>query len=1198
MTKNVKSIFFVLTLVMLLVTVGAVSAADNANSTTAIDTSVNDVATVSDAASDTVAAEPVTTTSNDNVDTSTTKEVAVQSSNTHIKEVENTITNEKNIKEITKQYNNDTLKTASSKTYTVNDFDTLHNALTSNTYTTLTLNIKSDITLEGDNQLNSAIKTLIINGNGKTIDGGHNYLFLKINSGSTVTIENLKITNCYNCYTDDDGYGGAINNYGTLTITNTTLNNNQAYLSGGAIRNKGALTITNTTLNNNQANHAGAIDNGGTLTITNTTLNNNNGKDGSAGAINNYGNLTITNTTLNNNTAGTYGGAICNSFTLTITNTTLNNNNATWGGAIDNGGTLTITNTTLNNNQANSGGAINNFIGTFTITNTTFNNNTAEEYGGAIENLQSNSNIIGSNFTQNTANYGGAINNYVSIDNYGILTITNTTLNNNTAEYAGGAIRNNGTLTITNTTLNNNTAESGGAIYNNYYANMTEIDGEIKMYLELGIYNTYYANMTLTNNIITNNNAQYGGAIYNTEYATMTLTNNTLTNNTAESGGAIYNTYYANMTEQDKEYLELGIYNTDYATMTLTNNVLTNNNAQYGGAIYNTDNATMTLTNNTLIQNTANYGGAIDNNGNLTITNTTLNNNNVKGFYDEYYGLERHGHGGAIYNEGNLKITNTTLNNNNVTNAGDFGGAIDNVGNLTITNTTLNNNEGYFGGAINNGGNLTITNTTLNNNTANYGGAIRNMETLIINKSTLNNNNAGFGGAIYNEGNIKITNTTLNNNNAREVGGGAIITYGNLTVKESIFTNNTAQQGSAIHIVDKSASIENNNFTSNRANVTGKAIINSTPATISNNTNADISRYNGTIYSEGTKVIIRNNIFDIGIVNTKTTVQTFKGIIGEKLTIKATVTDINNQKVTSGNLLFKLNGVTIKDNGKLTGSSNPLKVKVTNGVATTTITPDLNMRNANKLTAHYIGTDNYNASSSNAVKIQISQRNASIVISSNVKTIKQGQVLTLTAKVYDTTNGKKSTNLTKYPDEFVYFKVNGITLKDSKGNMLKVKIVNGTATTKYTIPLGLSGITDGKTMTPKNHTILAGFYNKNYQENIRNTSTFQVERSNITITISNVTVNNKTHKLSLTATIKDYLGNKVVGPNKCIIKINGVSLKNGTKPIYYFASYGVLNIKNINIPSYNKYSTIEIVTQDRLAYKSQRNTTTVIKVTN
>ena len=62
MNKNVKRIFFVLAFVMLLVTVGAVCAADDANSTsTASDTGVSDAVTVTDTASDTVAAESVTT---------------------------------------------------------------------------------------------------------------------------------------------------------------------------------------------------------------------------------------------------------------------------------------------------------------------------------------------------------------------------------------------------------------------------------------------------------------------------------------------------------------------------------------------------------------------------------------------------------------------------------------------------------------------------------------------------------------------------------------------------------------------------------------------------------------------------------------------------------------------------------------------------------------------------------------------------------------------------------------------------------------------------------------------------------------------------------------------------------------------------------------------------------------------------------
>lgn len=64
---------------------------------------------------------------------------------------------------------------------------------------------------------------------------------------------------------------------------------------------------------------------------------------------------------------------------------------------------------------------------------------------------------------------------------------------------------------------------------------------------------------------------------------------------------------------------------------------------------------------------------------------------------------------------------------------------------------------------------------------------------------------------------------------------------------------------------------------------------------------------------------------------------------------------------------------------------------------------------------------------------------------------------------------------------------------------------------------------------------------KNYKENLRNTSTFMAEQFDSIITIVNVTVNNKTHKLSLTAIIKDFL------------------------------------------TLYNKYTSMEIVNQDRLA---------------
>ena len=601
----------------------------------------------------------------------------------------------------------------------------------------------------------------------------------------------------------------------------------------------------------------------------------------------------------------------------------------------------------------------------------------------------------------------------------------------------------------------------------------------------------------------------------------------------------------------------------------------------------------------TIIGYADNCKGAIYNTGdNLIVNNSVFNDNYLK--VPEISGISISNlnhvltlYGAAIYNTGNNpKITNNEFNNNNAIESSLFypnnywwernevhGGAIYNTGNSSIikNNIFTDNSASDYGGAIyNKGVKSTMTNNTFTYNQANYGGAIYNDgDDTTISYSSFTGNIAYSGGALDNQAdNVKMIYSNYTSNEA---------TYAAAIVSANCIKTN----------------ISYNNFKQNRANDKDchEAIdVDTANVTIKNNKGETTSIFNATIrlYNLNGSVTY-NNFTDKA--DTTITVSTVKGVIGENLTLTATVEDELGNSVDEGNVIFKLNGITIKDNGKLTGSTQPLKVKVVDGEAIATVIPDINMRNANQLTASYIGTSIYNPSVSDVAKTQISQRNASIIVSSNVKTIKQGQVLTLTAKIYDTTNGKKSTNLTKYADEFIYFKVNGITLKDSKGNMLKVKVVNGTATTKYTIPLGLSCVTDGKTMTPKNHTILAGFYNKNYQENIRNTSTFQVERSNITITIANATVNNKTHKLSLTATIKDYLGNVVAGPNKCVIKINGISLKNGTQPMYYYSTNGILKIKDITIPAYNNYKTIEIVTQDRLAYKSQRNTTTIIKIT-
>ncbi|AWX32049.1 S-layer family protein [Methanosphaera sp. BMS] len=518
-----------------------------------------------------------------------------------------------------------------------------------------------------------------------------------------------------------------------------------------------------------------------------------------------------------------------------------------------------------------------------------------------------------------------------------------------------------------------------------------------------------------------------------------------------------------------------------------------------------------------------------------------------------------------------VKVSNSTpVNNTNIT----ITATLTDTDNKAIANQniTLNVAGKTFNVKTNSNGvaTQTYTPTTLGKQTitANYKGDSKYINSTATTTITVKKINTKLD--------LKVSNTTPINN-----------TQVTITVTLTDADNNKlANQQVTLNINGKTVTAKTNN--------TGIITQTYTPTKVETQnitaTYAGDSRYNNS--TKTIRITVKNKI------KTQTTVNPATGVIGEKLTIKATVTDTNGNNVNEGNLIFKVNGVTIKDNGKLTGSNNPLKVKVVNGVATATIIPDINMTNAKNITAYYVGTTIYNASTSSPASINISKRNATIEVTTNKKIIKQGQVLTITAKIYDTTNGKKTSNITRYQDEYVYFKINGITLKDANGEMLKVKIINGTATVNYTIPLGISCVTDMQTLTPKNHTIQVGLYNKNYQNIMTKTPTFQVERSNITINLANATINNKTHTLSMKITIKDYLKNTVAGPNKLVIKINGVTLKNGTNVQYYYTTDGVLNLKNIPVPQSKNYTSIEVITQDRLAYNSQRNTTKVIKITN
>ena len=181
-----------------------------------------------------------------------------------------------------------------------------------------------------------------------TINGKGACRIFNIQAGAgSVTISGLTLANAKAASSGafPNGWGGAILNSASLTLTDCTLSGNSASFHGGAILNNGsssgnaALTLSYCTLTGNSSTMSG----GAILNL---------------GSPSGHATLSMTNCTLSGNSAGQHGGAIYNDGTnagnaaLTLTNCTFNQNTATlvaggiYNDAINQGtaqGTATLT---------------------------------------------------------------------------------------------------------------------------------------------------------------------------------------------------------------------------------------------------------------------------------------------------------------------------------------------------------------------------------------------------------------------------------------------------------------------------------------------------------------------------------------------------------------------------------------------------------------------------------------------------------------------------------------------------------------------------------------------------------------------------------------------------------------------------------------------------------------------------------------
>jgi hypothetical protein len=267
-----------------------------------------------------------------------------------------------------------------------------------NTAALNTIQLSSSLTISA----NIAIAGLTT-GSGSTlanlirVSGGgtnSNFNIFRLSLGVTAAIANLNIANGQVQGTIN---GAAINNAGTLTVSNCNFSANSAANDGGAIYNRGTLTVSNSTFSGNSAALAKSTGSGGGGAIWNAPA----------------GRLTVSNSTFSANSSQ-FGGGILNDGTLVVSNSTFTANSAAqFGGGIASDGTLTVSNSTFFANFAdqNGGGILSvpTDSGTFALSNSIVSGN----WDGTTSSVSSYDDLCDASgsttFTSDLGNRGGNI---------------------------------------------------------------------------------------------------------------------------------------------------------------------------------------------------------------------------------------------------------------------------------------------------------------------------------------------------------------------------------------------------------------------------------------------------------------------------------------------------------------------------------------------------------------------------------------------------------------------------------------------------------------------------------------------------------------------------------------------------------------------------------------------------------------------
>jgi hypothetical protein len=234
-----------------------------------------------------------------------------------------------------------------------------------------------NVDAQGANGLPIITSEIMIEGNGAQIvreEEAPPFRILAVAESGDLTLNALTINGGYldpSLGTDIFG-AGIFNDGGKVTLTHSTIQNNEGVDGGGALFNGGGeVELSNSTLRDNTTEGDGAalFNEGGEIILENCTISGNDATDGEGGGIFNEAEsvVTLINSTVSANHAAFGGAGISNDGSLTLINSTITANETEGaGGGIRTrlAASMTIAQSIIAGNRATEGNEVHNRVGT------------------------------------------------------------------------------------------------------------------------------------------------------------------------------------------------------------------------------------------------------------------------------------------------------------------------------------------------------------------------------------------------------------------------------------------------------------------------------------------------------------------------------------------------------------------------------------------------------------------------------------------------------------------------------------------------------------------------------------------------------------------------------------------------------------------------------------------------------------------